>query len=318
MMTGKTAKGTFVARPTLVRLRDKIVNSYLAGDHQSGAWIVVDCGMTPGHCKKIFAAGAQFFGNTPPAAIVLTHAHFDHVGALNKLLERWNVPVFAHQLEMPFLTGRADYPPADPTVGGGLMARLSPLFPRKGLNLGDRVQVLPRDGSIPRIADWRWIATPGHTAGHISLFREADRTLIAGDAFVTVKNESALAVLLQKETVSRPPAYLTTDWEQSRLSIERLADLRPEFAATGHGIPMQGEVLRSGLRKLVDNFSAAMPRDGRYVRHSAVSDANGVQFVPPAVPDPVPKVLAAVALVTVVALMLRRRRTSLSRKRMAA
>ena len=39
---------------------------------------------------------------------------------------------------------------------------------------------------------WRWVHTPGHTAGHVSLFRDADRTLIAGDAFVTTKQESAL------------------------------------------------------------------------------------------------------------------------------
>ena len=293
--------------PHVIRLTDKIVNSYLIGDANSESWIVVDAGMSPGHAKKIFTAAEETFGKgSKPAAIVLTHGHFDHVAALEKVLQHWNVPVFAHPLELPFLDGRSDYPPPDPTVGGGMMARMSPLFSRRGLNLGDRVQALPEDGSIPHLTTWRWIHTPGHTAGHISLFRDEDRTLIAGDAFVTLKAESAISNLTRKESVRRPPAYFTTDWEQARRSVETLAELRPEIAATGHGIPMHGELLRHQLDELAANFAALMPRDGRYVRHPAVTDARGVQFIPPAVPDPLPKVLGAVAAITATALIVRK------------
>ena len=281
----------------VIRLRDKIVNSYIIANPSSDSWVVVDAGMSAGHAKKIFAVAQSMFGDdAQPSAIILTHAHFDHVGALEKLLERWNVPVFAHELELPFLDGRSDYPPPDPTVGGGLMARMSPVFSRRGKDIGDRVQALPVGGVVPHLPEWRWIHTPGHTAGHISLFNDNDRTLIAGDAFVTVKNESLVAVLLQKKLVSRPPAYFTTDWEQARNSVDKLASLRPEIAATGHGIPMNGETLRRELDLLVQEFEQLMPRDGRYVRHPAISDGDGIQFVPPAVPDPVPKLVAAFAL----------------------
>ena len=52
----------------------------------------------------------------PPEAIVLTHGHFDHAGSALQLAEYWDVPIYAHRLEMPYLTGKADYPPPDPTI----------------------------------------------------------------------------------------------------------------------------------------------------------------------------------------------------------
>src|SRR4051794_3070678 len=64
-------------------------------------------------------AADRFSRRARPSAIILTHGHFDHVGALEHLAEHWDAPVYAHELEMPNLDGRASYPPADPTVGGG-------------------------------------------------------------------------------------------------------------------------------------------------------------------------------------------------------
>ena len=46
-------------------------------------------------------------------AIVMTHGHFDHVGALEDLAEEWDTPVDAHPLEHPYLDGKASYPPGD-------------------------------------------------------------------------------------------------------------------------------------------------------------------------------------------------------------
>ncbi|MEO7298132.1 MAG: MBL fold metallo-hydrolase [Verrucomicrobiota bacterium] len=285
--------------PNVIRLRDLIVNSYLISE-TNGTWCLVDAGMSPGHAEKIFQVAAQHFGaESKPAAIFLTHGHFDHVGSLKNLLRRWNVPVYAHRLEMPYLTGRASYPPADPTAGGGLMTRLSPLFPTTGIDVGNQVQTLPGDNSIPLMPSWKWIHTPGHTAGHVSFFRESDRTLIVGDAFVTVKNESAIAILFQKQKVNRPPSSFTTDWEQARQSVEKLADLRPTYAATGHGIPMHGNQLREQLNDLAANFSGIMPKDGRYVREPAVADANGIRFLPPPISDPLPKMMGIIAALTI-------------------
>ena len=252
------------AAPDLVRVRNLFVNLYLSGTKDG--WVLVDAGLQGSAGAIVEAAEERFGAGTSPRAIILTHGHFDHVGAFPELFETWDVPVYAHPRELPHLTGQADYPPPDPTVGKGAMALLSFAYPAKAIDLGQRVRALPEDGGVPEMPGWRWIHTPGHTAGHVCLFREDDRCLIAGDAFVTVEQESLYAVLRQEQEVHGPPAYFTPDWAAAKRSVEALAALRPAIAATGHGTPMAGEALTRGLAALVANFDAiAVPDHGRYV-----------------------------------------------------
>ncbi|NGZ77939.1 MBL fold metallo-hydrolase [Saccharibacillus alkalitolerans] len=247
-------------------LRTMISNVVMVGMPGSGRWILVDAGM-PGSESKILKAARERFGTEKPQAILLTHGHFDHTGSIQELIALFpDVPVYAHELELPFLTGKADYPPGDPTVGGGLMAASAPLYPNKGIDIGSSVRALPADGSVPFLPEWRWLHTPGHSEGHVSLFRSMDGTLIAGDAFITVKQESALAVLTQRREIHGPPTYFTPNWEAARTSVARLAALRPASAVTGHGEPMAGTELTEGLERLSSDFDRlAVPDSGRYV-----------------------------------------------------
>jgi glyoxylase-like metal-dependent hydrolase (beta-lactamase superfamily II) len=289
-------------------LKIVFVNVYIIGSPER--WILVDTGV-PHSAERIRAAAAAFLGtHSAPYAIILTHGHFDHAGSALDLAKTWDVPIYAHPLEMPYLTGLSDYPPPDPTVGGTL-AFLSRVFPSHGYDFSAYVNTLPPDGSIPGLPEWRWIHTPGHTPGHISLFREEDQTLIAGDALATMNQESPVQMIAQERVLRWPPLPFTTDWTAARQSIERLADLWPAIIAAGHGWPMHGPHVAGELR----SFSAAFtpPGHGRYVPRPAIADENGVVDLPPKPPDPVARWLAAIAIAGTGVFLYRRWRRASSR-----
>jgi glyoxylase-like metal-dependent hydrolase (beta-lactamase superfamily II) len=253
--------------PGVVGLRILFVNVFAIVDETG--WTLVDAGLN-GSAGRIRNWAREHCGDRSPDAVVLTHGHFDHVGALEGLLEMWDVPVYAHRDEVSYLTGQRSYPEPDPSVGGGVMARMASLYPRGPIDIGPRLHVLPDDGSVPSLPGWRSIHTPGHTAGHVSLYRDVDRVLLAGDAFCTTKQESLLKVALQQPELHGPPAYFTTDWNAARESVRRLAALHPAVVAPGHGRSMSGPQMTDALQYLADRFDAvARPAHGHYVEHPA-------------------------------------------------
>ncbi len=267
------------------------VNLYFL-EADDGSWLLVDTGL-PLQAWRVRAAAEALFGSrTRPSAIILTHGHFDHAGNASALAIEWDVPIFAHPLEMPYLTGQSDYPPQDPTVGGAL-AQMSRVFPHSGYDFGSRVRELPADGSVPGLPEWRYLHTPGHTAGHISLFRERDRVLIAADALATVNQESAITLMTLKQKLRQPPATFTTDWDAARASIDKLAHLQPSVIAAGHGLPITEDAAAR-----LDRFSwtFAPPAHGRYVYQPARADEGGVVALPPPVSDPVRNALIGATL----------------------
>jgi len=269
--------------PDVACIQNVMVNLYFVGHNRPGAeWVLIDAGL-PYSAQGILRAAEKRFGpGARPRAIYLTHGHFDHVGAVRELAEFWDVPVFAHELELPYLTGLSSYAPPDPNVGGGLLAWISALYPRGPIDLGRRVNALQAD-NLPFLDKWRWIQTPGHTPGHVSFFREQDRLLLAGDAFTTTRPESLRAQLRPQPGVYGPPAYFTCDWASAWSSVQRLASLHPAVAATGHGLPLRGAELEQGLQTLARDFDRlAVPRRGRYVLQPAVADKTGVVYLPPA------------------------------------
>ncbi|MBM7661023.1 glyoxylase-like metal-dependent hydrolase (beta-lactamase superfamily II) [Bacillus mesophilus] len=239
--------------PDLYCFPIQIVNICFIGEPNSKEFVLVDAGMPDSQDMIIEEAEKRFGSGAKPTAIILTHGHFDHIGALQELLKTWDVPVYAHHLEEPYLTGQENYPPPN-TEAEGLVAKLSPLFPRNSINISKNLQILPNDHTIPFLPDWKVIPTPGHTPGHISLYRERDQALIVGDAFVTVEQESLYEVLTQKQEMHGPPAYFTADWQAASSSVKTLAKLKPKTAITGHGLPMTGNTLMENLTVLAENF----------------------------------------------------------------
>ncbi len=274
----------------VTRIPTGIGNAYLVGSRKE--WVLIDTG-TPGYEDKIAAAARRRFGrDSRPEAILLTHGHFDHAGSAKALADMWDVPVLAHRLELPFVDGRSEYPPPDPTVGG-FMAQTIRFIPIKKIELGRRVDEMP-SRRLPGMKGWEPIQTPGHTPGHVSFFRPEDRTLIAGDAFTTMDQESLIETLSRKQQVCRPPEYYTFDWEQAWESVQRVAKLRPDVLAAGHGEPMRGFRATEELTRFAAEFSP--PDYGRYVREPVRFSENGVEYLPPPLPDPYKRTAAAVAM----------------------
>ncbi|MBZ9753520.1 MBL fold metallo-hydrolase [Deinococcus sp. HMF7604] len=259
--------GVQALREDVFRVRLPMVNVYFLGTPEGKEWVLVDAGL-PGTAGLIERAAQQVYGDCPPQAIVLTHGHLDHVGALHALLKRWAVPVYNHSLELPFLTGQAAYPFPDPSVGGS-MSLLSPVFLPGPFDFRPAVQPLSVEGAVPHLPAWRWLHTPGHASGHISLWRASDRTLIAGDAVVTTRQEwASSAVSMQPVVLRGPPAYYTPNWDAARRSVETLAGLDPELIATGHGHPLLDGDVPTELHRLARQFDQQVrPRRGWYLRH---------------------------------------------------
>ncbi len=282
--------------PDLARLPVLFVNVYCVGDPGTDEpWALIDAGL-PGSARTIRNAAADRFGaDRPPAAIYLTHGHFDHRGAAAELAETWDAPIYAATAELPFLTGRADYAPKDPTAGSsfGFMSLLSRAFPSGGTDLRPFVRPLPAENAeLPGLPGWRWLPTPGHSAGHVSFFRERDGALVAGDAFTTTDLQSWTDLPLGVQELRLPPLPFTPDWENARASVETLAALDARLLACGHGIPLHGQEATRGLRRLAANFRP--PEQGRYAHTPARPvDENGTIPLPPKPADPLPLVAGA-------------------------
>ena len=226
-----------------------IANAYLVGD--SSSWALVDS-CTPGNEKRIRRAAERRFGRgNRPAAILLTHGHFDHAGSAAPLADAWGVRVYAHPLEIPYLTGQAHYPPFNLSTPG-FFTRIARFFPTTTVNLQKRVGTLAPGQAIPGLPDWEMLETPGHTPGHVAFFRPRDGALVAGDAVTTMNLDSFIDTVAKRKRVCRPPTPATSNWKDARRSVELLAGLRPSLIAAGHGAPMRDAA--DQLARLAANF----------------------------------------------------------------
>ena len=109
--------------------------------------------------------------NGKPLAIFLTHAHFDHIGAVDAIQEKYDVPVYIHEKEIPWLT--------DPMKNGsGKYAEL----PNYTVKVPSEATIIRKEQSFT-ISNFEFDAvfTPGHSPGSISYIFKEDGFAIVGD-----------------------------------------------------------------------------------------------------------------------------------------
>jgi hydroxyacylglutathione hydrolase len=138
-------------------------NCFIVRDKDSGTALIVD----PGEEADRLLKAVDELGIEKVEAILVTHTHFDHVGAVAPVAQATGAPVYCPELERDVLANIMDYVPwpgfgpfesyeADHTVAGGETLELA----------GMKVEVL---------------FTPGHSPGHVTYAIRDERALFSGD-----------------------------------------------------------------------------------------------------------------------------------------
>jgi hydroxyacylglutathione hydrolase len=200
------------------------INAYLVGD------VLVDAG-TPRSGRAL----VEKCRDRGLAAHALTHAHPDHAGGSRAVCSELGIPCWASE-------GDAAAVEAGETEVARTWAR--PVLERVAGFPPQSVQRRLREGDD--VAGFTVLEVPGHSAGHIALWRESDRVLVCGDVFLNMH------FLTTRPGLHEPPKPLTTDPARNRESARRLAALEPAIAVFGHGPPMRDAAAK--LRDFVAAF----------------------------------------------------------------
>jgi len=147
----------------------------------------------------------------PLQRILLTHGHSDHVGAVKGILKKYEVPVYAHQIEIPYMEGEVVYPKRK-KLENNLPKTLT-----RSLLEEDSKELKKIGGLTPYF-------TPGHSPGHVVYYHEQDQVLLAGDLFTSKKGK-----------LKQPMPTFTADMKQAVESANIISLLKPKQLEVCHG-----------------------------------------------------------------------------------
>jgi glyoxylase-like metal-dependent hydrolase (beta-lactamase superfamily II) len=236
--------------PGVHRVEDAYANWYLVeGDD---GLLAVDAGV-PASWRSLMAALAQL-GRTPGdlRALLLTHAHFDHIGFAERARSELGIEVWVHENDVPLTHHPLQYAHERSVLGYLLRHRqarpIAIAFARSRAFFPQPVTDVRRygdDGELPLPGRPRVCFTPGHTLGHCALHLADRDVLIAGDALVT----------LNPYTGGRGPQIVaraaTADSTRALASLDALAATGAQIVLPGHGEPW-----KEGIERAVEQARA--------------------------------------------------------------
>jgi len=205
------------------------VNCYLV--EEEDGLTLIDAAL--GFCAKGILQAAEQIGK-PITKIVLTHAHEDHVGALDAIkMSNPEVPVYISSRDYRLMNNdrSLDFHEDQTPIKGGV--------PK---DLKTRANILLKEGDL--VGSLTAIETPGHTPGSMSFLDLRTKALIAGDAFQT---RGGIAVAGDIKPWFPFPAFGTWSKKTALASAKKLLSYQPKLLAVGHG-------------EMVENPSAVMEK----------------------------------------------------------
>lgn len=196
------------------------VNAYFV-EEQDGLTLI-DAAL-PYSAKGIIDAAVRI--GKPIRRILLTHAHGDHIGALDRLKSALpDAEVLISMRDARLLAG-------DKTLDASeIQSPIRGDVPKTGA-IRTRPDTLLVDGD--RIGSLLAVATPGHTPGSMSFLDTRTGALIAGDAFQV---RGGMAVSGKMQPLFPFPAMATWSRVEAIRSAKRLIGLKPTLLAVGHGV----------------------------------------------------------------------------------
>lgn len=224
--------------PGVHRVEDAYTNWYLI--EEDGRLTVVDAGV-PSSWRSLHEA-LRALGRSADdvEAVVLTHAHFDHVGFAERARRTLDVPVYVHENDVPLTRHPLRYGHERPR-SRYLLTQVKALpivaaLTRERAWWPDKVEAVTRyeSGTLPVPGSPRVVFTPGHTLGHCALHLPERDTLIAGDAVVTLDPYTGRT---GPRIVARAA---TADAERALRTLDALAETGAGTVLVGHGEPWRG------------------------------------------------------------------------------
>src|SRR5215204_5630009 len=236
----RIADGVYVLPiPRGSRGADGFLNLTLILDEQNGNTLV-DAGL-PGQAEAIGAALVEAgIGVRDLRRIIFTHQDLDHVGSGADLVRQSGATVLAHPADAPHIDGSLRLLKPSPEMleqrpqMREALERLEPVGIDEHLEDGDRLDLA---------GGTRVIFTPGHTPGHLCLYLERSKVLVAGDVLTAEGGH-----------LNGPNPSMTLEMRPAMQSIRRLADLEIDTIVCYHG-GVVGEDANGQLRRVIQKLS---------------------------------------------------------------
>jgi glyoxylase-like metal-dependent hydrolase (beta-lactamase superfamily II) len=237
----RIANGVYVLPiPRSPQEPESFLNLTLIMDEQNGNTLV-DAGL-PNQTEAISAALVEAgIGVGDLRRIIFTHQDLDHVGSGAALVRQSDARVLAHPADAPYIEGSQRPLKPSPEMleqrpqMREVLERLEPVGIDEYVEDGTRLDLA---------GGTRVISTPGHTPGHISLYVERSKVLIAGDALTA-----------EKGSLNGPNPSMTLEMRTAIQSVRRLADLEIDTIVCYHG-GVVSEDANGQLRRVIQEASA--------------------------------------------------------------